>query len=257
MGRNGHSVNNTKDFVDRMTNRTLSEDEEQVSFDVSNLFGNVKITKALSVVRGRLEKDKTLKDRTSMTVDQIMDLLEFCLTNTYFVFHGTYYRQKFGAAMGSPVSPIVANLFMEDFEANAIATAPTPPKCWDRYVDDTYTIIVKDKVEELHHHINNLEPTTDYGSIKFTREPSRPDGSIPFLDTNCIPQQDGNIHTVVYRKPTHTDLYVQWDSNHPLSAKLSVVSSLFHRASVVCRDENDLRKEQEHLETVLKFNGYP
>ena len=62
---------------------------------------------------------------------------------------------------------------------------------------------------------------------------------------------------MVYRKPTHTDLYVQWDSNHPLSAKLSVVSSLFHRASVVCRDENDLRKEQEHLVTVLKYNGYP
>lgn len=83
------------------------------------------------------------------------------------------------------------------------------------------------------------------------------DGSVPFLDTKCIPQPDGSIHTVVYRKPTHTDLYVQWESNHPLSAKLSVVSALFHRASIVCRNPEDLQKEQEHLVTVLQYNGYP
>ena len=103
--------------------------------------------------------------------------------------------------MGSPVSPIVANLFMEDFELEAISTAPTPPKCWDRYVDDTYTIVKKAHITELHHHINSLEP-----SIKFTKEPSTQDGSVPFLDTKCIPKPDGQIRTVVYRKPTHTDL---------------------------------------------------
>ncbi len=254
VGKNGHGVKNTKDFVDRIVTRTLSDGEEQVSFDVTNLFGNVKVKRALSVARKRLENDKTLKERTDMTVDQIMDLLEFCLSNTYFVFHGVYYRQKFGAAMGSPVSPIVANLFMEDFELEAISTAPSPPKCWDRYVDDTYAIVNKDNVDTLHQHINHNmnEPT-----IKFTKEPASEDGSVPFLDTKCIPQPDGSIRTVVYRKPTHTDLYVQWDSAHPLSAKLSVVSSLFHRASVVCRNEQDLQEEHKHLTTVLQYNGYP
>ncbi len=252
VGKNGYSVNNTKDFVDRQQSRNIADDETQVSFDVSNLFGNVDIDKALTGVRKRLEKDNTLHSRTNLTVDQIMDLLEFCLKNSYFVFHNTFYRQKFGAAMGSPISPIIANLFMEDFESRAISTAPTPPKCWDRYVDDTYSIVKKDKVDELHAHINSIEP-----SIKFTREPPQPDGSVPFLDTRSVPQEDGSIRTIVYRKPTHTDLYVQWDSNHPLSAKLSVVSSLFHRANVVCRNENDLKSEQDYLSKVLEYNGYP
>ena len=223
-----------------------------MSFDVSNLFGNINIDKALVVTHYKLESDSSLKDRTNLTVDQIIDLLEFCLRNTYFTFHGKYYKQKFGAAMGSPVSPVIANIFMEDFESTAIQTAPTPPKCWDRYVDDTYTIVVKDKVDELHAHINDIE-----NSIKFTKEPESADGSVPFLDTKCTPQPDGSIHTTVYRKPTHTDLYVQWDSNHPLSAKLSVVTSLFHRASTVCRNEQELKSEEDYLVKVLQYNGYP
>ena len=199
IGHNGHNVNNTKDSVDRINTRQLSDGEIQVPFDVSNLFGNVNIDKALKVIRARLEGDPTLKDRTSLTVGQIIELLEFCLRNTYFTFHGKFYKQKFGAAMGSPVSPVVANLFMEDFEITAIQSAPTPPKCWDRYVDDTYTIVKSDKVDKLHAHINDIED-----SISFTKEPATEDGSAPFLDTKCIPQPNhanGSIHTVVYRKP--------------------------------------------------------
>ena len=51
-----------------------------------------------------------------MTVEHIISLLEFCLRNTYFSFQGRYYEQTEGAAMGSPISPLVANLFMEEFE---------------------------------------------------------------------------------------------------------------------------------------------
>ncbi len=100
--------------------------------------------------------------------------------------------------------------------------------------------------------LNGLEP-----SIKFTKEEPGPDGSVPFLDTKCVPQPNGTIRTIVYRKPTHTDLYVQWSSNHPLSAKLSVVSSLFYRASVVCRNPDDLKSEQDYITKVHSYNGYP
>ncbi len=94
------------------------------SHDVISLFTKTPIKEALDIIRQRLENDTTLKDRTKLEVDDIINLLKFVLTTTYFTFDGVIYRQKFGTAMGSPVSPIVANLYLEDLEAKAIATAP-------------------------------------------------------------------------------------------------------------------------------------
>ena len=71
----------------------------------------------------------------------ITSLLEFCLTSTYFIFQGRYFEQQEGAAMGSPISPIVTNLYMENFANKAINSAPQLPLFWRRFVDDTFTIL--------------------------------------------------------------------------------------------------------------------
>ena len=110
-----------------------------------------------------------------------MDLLEFVLTTTYFGFRGNIFQQKFGTAMGSPVSPIVANLVMEWLEQQAIATAPMncKPRLWKRYVDDVLEIVRKGTVEDHTKHINQIDTS---GNIKFTHE-TEDNGTIPFLDT--------------------------------------------------------------------------
>ena len=84
------------------------------------------IEPAIKVIKQHLENDKELQQRTSMSVQHIIMLLEFCLKNTYFVFQGGFYEQTEGAVMGSPLSPIIANLYMEAFEEKAINTSPTP-----------------------------------------------------------------------------------------------------------------------------------
>ena len=62
-----------------------------------------------------------------MSIQQIITLLEFCLKNTYFLFQGKFYEQVYGAVMGCPISPLIANLFVEDFEVKALSTASNPP----------------------------------------------------------------------------------------------------------------------------------
>ena len=78
------------------------------------------------------------------------------------------YEQKDGAAMGSPVSAIIANIFMEDFEERAIASAIHKPKIWKRCVDDIFTILDQDQVDGFLQHLNNQQPT-----IRFTMQTKR------------------------------------------------------------------------------------
>ena len=70
-------------------------------------------------------------------------------------------------------------------------------------------------------------------------------------------QPDGSLKTTVYRKPTHTDLDLQWDSHHTIATKYSVVSKLHHRARAVCSNPQLLQNEKEHLQKVLTENKYP
>ena len=115
---------------------TLAPGECLSSYDVSALFTSVPVDPALNSIK---EKDHTLKESTVMAVSDIILLLEFCLKNTYFSFQDQFYEQIEGAAMGSPVSPIVANLYMKYLEQKALSTAP-PPRFWHRFVDDTFVI---------------------------------------------------------------------------------------------------------------------
>ena len=136
-----------------------------MSYDVIALFTSIPIDTTINIIKKQLQEDKDLQSRTNMTIKNICCLLEFCLKNTYFKFNGEFYEQKEGAAMGSPISPIVVNLFMEDLEIKAIRTSNTPPKIWRRFVDDTFTIIKKENRNNFLQHLNSIHP-----NIKFTCE---------------------------------------------------------------------------------------
>ena len=132
-----HHIKNTGDFIEHIKDVTLQANETITSYDVSALFTSVPIEAAINIIQRRLELDQELHSRTTMKVKHITSPLEFGLKTTYFQFQGSFYEQISGAAMGSPISPIVANLFMEDFEVKAINTAKNPPKMWKQYLDST------------------------------------------------------------------------------------------------------------------------
>ena len=111
VGSSPYQVQNSRDFIQQIKDIKLEEDQCIMSYDVKALFTSVLIQPAIDVIRKRLEEDKELQERTNMSAQHIVSLLEFCLRSTYFTFQDRLYEQQEGAAMGSPISPIVANLF--------------------------------------------------------------------------------------------------------------------------------------------------
>ena len=91
--------------------------------------------------------------------------------------------------MGSPLSPIVANLYMENFEVEAIRSAPHPPYLWKRFVDDTFTILQSSQKHWFLEHINSIDQ-----HIQFTAEDQRSNGTMPFLDILVTPGRDEKVY---------------------------------------------------------------
>ena len=252
VGKSPHHVKNTQDFIDNIKGIHLGQDHCMMSYDVKALFTSVPTTKAIIIIKQLLEQDQDLQQRTSLSIENIINLLEFCITSTYFSFQGNCYEQVEGAAMGSPLSPIVANLYTESFEVEALRSAPHPPYLWKRFVDDTFTILQSSQRDGVLEYLNSIDQ-----HIQFTAEDQRSDGAMPFLDILVTPGKDGSLSTSVYRKPTHTDLYLQWDSHHTLTSKYSMIGTLQHRANTICSDPQLLHKEELHLKSTLKNCKYP
>ena len=153
--------------------------------------------------------------------------------------------------MGSPVSAVIANLYMEAFEEHAIESAPYKPKIWKRYVDDTFTIFDRGNVDSFLRHLNGQQPT-----IRFTMETEK-ESKIAFLDTSVSKEPGGRLTTSVYRKPNHTDQYLAYDSHHPQSVKRGIVKCLYDRAKRLVTKPSVISEEKKHLSSVLVSNGYP
>ena len=153
--------------------------------------------------------------------------------------------------MGSPLSPVVAGLFMEKFEQTALMTADREPKLWLRYVDDTFIVWPHGRthLEVLLKHLNSL-----CQKLQFTME-TEEDNQLPFLDL-LVSKNEDTLTTSVFRKKTHTDRYLYFWSHHHPQVKTSVVSCLKMRAEWVCSGVGH-KKELHHLSNVFRANAHP
>ena len=90
-------------------------------------------------------------------------------------------------------------------------------------------------MEALTGHLNGIDKTN---SIKFTHEPEK-NGQIQFLDTLITRRENGSIKLLVYRKATHTDQYLSFQTHHPLQHKLAVIGTLLERSDSIATEDED------------------
>jgi len=230
-------VKNSTHFVSIIQNICIDQNEIMVSFDVSSLFTNIPIEEVLKVIEAKLPD---LQIEASFS-----EVIRFVLKSGYFIFDGQFYRQKDGVAMGSPVAPVIAEIWMEHFEKLAIDTSPVKPKIWKRYVDDTFCILKADEVDIFLEHLNSI-----HSKIRFTIEYEKEE-TLPFLDVLLKRKDNGHLGHTVYRKTTHTNRYLNGKSHHHPSSFTSVVASLVNRAFSIC-DKDHLNNELTHIDRVLE-----
>ncbi|XP_060528287.1 uncharacterized protein LOC132703174 [Cylas formicarius] len=163
IGRTASHIKDSTQFIQKIKNITLSPKDILVSFDVVSLFTMVPVKETLDLISARFRNDVT-------------ELFRHCLTTTYFQWNKEFYEQVDGVAMGSPLSPVIANFFIEKFEQQALNTAQKKPKCWFRYVDDTFVIWShgEKELQIFLAHLNSIN-----NKIKFTMETEK-DGRLAF-----------------------------------------------------------------------------
>ena len=195
MGITPSFVKDSKSFSDHLRLVNISEEEELVSFDISALFTSIPVPTALDVINHLFcehIEDPEAKHKygccfrqntIGLEKDEVMQLLKLVLENCVFTFQDKFFKQLHSAAMGSPCSPVVANIYMEYFENLALGPElPVPVKDWKRYVDDVFSIIPKGNRNKMLQYLNSIDP-----HIKFTIEQPNKEGSIPFLcNGTCI-----------------------------------------------------------------------
>ncbi len=154
-----------------------------------------------------MNTDRTWKLHTRLTKNKVIKPLKICMKSNFFQSKDRFFQQQDSCPMGSPISPLTAEFAMRNFEKIKIKNYPSL-NFYKRFVDDSLSAIEEGTYEEL------LEIMNSYSEgIQFTCE-RETQMEIAFLDLHIKRDNEGKLHRKVYRKPTATGRYLNFDSYH-------------------------------------------
>nr|CAJ00247.1 TPA: reverse transcriptase [Schistosoma mansoni] len=188
-----HSVKDSFEFVNNIKNLSL-KNKFMISLDVTSLFTNIPLLETVDFICNELTERHT---ETVIPVTAIKQLILRCTMNVQFRFDNEYYRQLDGVAMGSPLGPILADIFLAKLENGPLKDTISHLTSYCRYIDDTFIVLEKEhEKENILNIFNNIHP-----SITFTLEEEQ-NGSISFLDVQLTRRIDGTLKRGLHRKST-------------------------------------------------------
>ena len=191
------SVKDTFSFVEEIQQTRYAENF-MVSFDVVSLFTNVPLIESIDLAVDLISESEQVK----LNKTQLKKLFLFATSQTHFLFNGVYYDQVDGVCMGSPLGPVLANLFMGIREKEWIESYSGPGLLYyKRYVDDIFCCFESvTLVQPFFDYLNSRNP-----NIKFTLEKEQ-NGILPFLDVKITKMANQRFETSTYYKPSNTGL---------------------------------------------------
>ncbi|CAF4535920.1 unnamed protein product, partial [Rotaria sp. Silwood2] len=203
--------------------------KDSFDFDVESLYTNVPVNEAIEITLDYMYKPRKLID-VPLNRDQMKILLNLSVTNSPF-----------------------PDLWMQKMEEKLNKFRTNRPIVWLRYVDDIFCLftISETKIKDFHSRINKW-----HDNLNFTLE-LESNNSISFLDVCVTQDEEDKLTTSLYRKPTHTGLYMLWDSNQNRRYKLGLIKTLVIRIHRICSKQSIIRNELNLLRKTLTDNGYP
>ncbi|CAH8568118.1 unnamed protein product [Dicrocoelium dendriticum] len=242
-----HSLRDTFSFVDSISHMQLTG-RKMFSLDVVSLFTNVPLEETIDYLCDAVRLHHV---DVGLSNERLKQLLLMCTRNVQFLFDGKIYRQKDGVAMGSPLGPLLADVFMSKLENNYLNGVIDKLVYYGRYVDDIFCISDSHLcTDELVRQFNSA-----HANIKFTLE-SECNNSMSYLDVQISRRSDGSVQRSVHRKTTWNGQYTHFASFVPLSQKRKLVRCLTERARRIC-SEDMLSDELNFVRSLFDRNGYP
>ena len=234
--------------LQQINNTTPPQTIRVASADVEALYPNMDINTGLQLVKHFIED---LNWQNSHKREFLIKAMEFVLTKGYITFNGEIYQQTNGAAMGSPMIPPYANIFMYQLEKNIVHKYKNSGKLllYKRFIDDVFIISKDSNVTELQNELNSLHP-----AIKLTWSPVAKHCN--FLDLN-ISIKNGKLHTNVYQKQLNTYAYLPFHSYHTTAQKRGFIKGEAVRYARICTSEADFKLMVKLFTLRLQRRGYP
>ena len=216
-----------------------------VSFDLKLMFSNI----SKNLVINSLNKRKTFFKDSPIPYEEIISATKHIYDNMLFTFNDKIYSQEFGSPMGSPISPIFAEIVMDDLESQCLKKLDFKPVIYLRFVDDILTIIPENKVLTMLNIFNSHNE-----KIQFTCEIEE-NNYINFLDLTLY-KENNKIITNWYKKPTFSGRILNFNSNHPLHQKIGMIYNLIDK-SILLSDKKFHNNNIQYTQSILQMNDYP
>ncbi|CAF2019617.1 unnamed protein product [Rotaria magnacalcarata] len=219
------------------------------TIDVSDLYTMVPQIEGVLSLKKMLDQLK-LKQVGKLKVETIIRLSRFVMKNNYFSYNGQYYHQIRGGAMASPLTLKIANCYMYFFERQIVNQIKNSGGLYHRYIDDIF-ITINWPVRHLLKEVDRLDKFNENIKLSANIGPT-----VSFLDLQ-IENQDGQLYTAVFQKPSYEPYYLPFNSIHPLHMKKNIPFAMLLRAIRYCSTFESYLNEREKLRMVLLLNKYP